>query len=557
MSEIIDITSDSDDELQVQVSRTKNKKAVPVALQPSIPHASSAISFDWKIVLLMDLREFGSATGISDVVKDKVDKYFHGRSPVDRVYPLYCEKLHLVSADYMFVARKIDLATGRVLEERVLDLIIERKNINDLQQCLILPSKKYKPIGFFEAQMYKLQQCDIPNKLFLLEGDEDNPREFKNMGNPGETDKRLKRVKTLRLQIENGEYDGISIVCTRNQHDSVQYFIDQMIEMKERFDSNPFQFPTRTMASVKNHINERMKNATFQEYLRLRSLKGIGDAKAMKSIKDPDNSWDKLFVSPACVSKKSTRKSTLEDKATFYVSPKSNTQIRRRKNPSGTSGSNKSASASAPNRRRKTNPSSATKKQKPSNLTIRYPLDDNDIVGHVSSQPNAFTSPVHAVSDPSSYRDFLNDALDRCETNRNTNVKAKAKTNVKAKAKANVKTKNDSKKLPNPRKPNPKVQNRKVPSNKDKKKESTSTSASAHTNTSANNTSANNTSATIPTNRNIASHYPTPSPPASTSTSTSTTIRRPNGNGWTCQTCTFINANECFLVCEVCGEERA
>ena len=462
MSEIIDITSDSDDELPVQISRTKNKKAVPVALQPSIPHthASSANSFDWKIVLLMDLREFGSATGISDVVKDKVDKYFHGRSPVDRVYPLYCEKLTLVSADYMFVARKIDLATGRVLEERVLDLIIERKNINDLQQCLILPSKKYKPIGFFEAQMYKLQQCDIPNKLFLLEGDEDNPREFKNMGNPGETDKRLKRVKTLRLQIENGEYDGISIVCTRNQHDSVQYFIDQMIEMKERFDSNPFQFPTRTMASVKNHINERMKNATFQEYLRLRSLKGIGDAKAMKSIKDPEKSWDKLFVSPACVSKKSTRKSTLEDKATFYVSPRSsatatatrsqsqsqttrrstNTQIRRRKNPSGTSGSNKSASA--PNRRRKTNPSSPTKKQKTFNLTIRYPLDD--IVGHVSSQPNAFTSPVHAVS-----------------------------------------------------------------------------------------------------------------PPASTSTSTSTTIRRPNRNGWTCQTCTFITENECFLVCEVCGEERA
>ena len=130
--------------------------------------------FEWKVVLLMDCREFGYVTGFLDKAKQAIDKHFNSRNK-QRPFE-YCEKQSLSSADYMFVARKIDVMNGKVLDERVLDLIIERKNVNDLQSCLILKSKKYKPLSFFEAQMYKLQQCKIPRKVFLMEGDEDDPR---------------------------------------------------------------------------------------------------------------------------------------------------------------------------------------------------------------------------------------------------------------------------------------------------------------------------------------------------------------------------------------------
>ncbi len=89
----------------------------------------------WKIMLLMDFREFSDKSGKTDflkVVENKVNRHFGG---------VHCEKLHLPSADYLYVARLISNATGEVIDERVLDLIIERKDVNDLQACLTLPSK--------------------------------------------------------------------------------------------------------------------------------------------------------------------------------------------------------------------------------------------------------------------------------------------------------------------------------------------------------------------------------------------------------------------------------
>ena len=278
--------------------------------------AATGKNFDWKIILLMDHREFNH-TGFLDEAQQRIDKHFNGKSPLDRneKYPLYCEKRTLVSADYMFVARKIDLRTGKVLDERVLDLIIERKNVNDLQSCLINKSKMYVPLTFFEAQMYKLQQCGIPRKVFLIEGDEDDPRQFYTDGTAKEHEKRLKRVKTLRVQVSDGEYKGITIECTRTRNDSLQYLVDQMEDLKRRF--NPLCPPTRTMRDVKKCIDRGMEGVTFQEYLRLRLQKGTGNAKAMKTIRDPKNGWDTSFISPDSSSK--NYKSTLEDRATFYI----------------------------------------------------------------------------------------------------------------------------------------------------------------------------------------------------------------------------------------------
>ena len=156
-------------------------------LSPDVPlHADGT----WMIVLLMDHREFGCANNYLQTVEKNINNHFGG---------IYSEITTLPSADYMFVARLISNATGDILDERVLDMVIERKNVQDVCNCLISDSKKYKPLSFFEAQMYKLQHCGITKKLFLMEGDEDRTRNFF-VGARSEMEKakRLKRVKTIR-----------------------------------------------------------------------------------------------------------------------------------------------------------------------------------------------------------------------------------------------------------------------------------------------------------------------------------------------------------------------
>ena len=51
------------------------------------------------------------------------------------------EIVALPSADYLFVARLISHDNGEVIDERVFDMIIERKDVNDLAQGLIVDSK--------------------------------------------------------------------------------------------------------------------------------------------------------------------------------------------------------------------------------------------------------------------------------------------------------------------------------------------------------------------------------------------------------------------------------
>ncbi len=275
-------------------------------------------SCDWKVILLLDHREFlNSNSDFRTRAKNRITKHFLGTSLLDSVYPLYCEEQALVSGDYMFVARQIHPSTGQVLQERVLDLVIERKDVYDLQACLIKPSKKYAPLSFFEAQMYKMQQSGIGNKIFLMEGDEDAVRHY---GDPKEFEKRRLRVKTMRNQILGGEWPGVTCISTKDKNHSLQFLIDQMTALKHQLavESN---IPSKTMEEHKNFVNTQMKDITFMEYLRLRKIKGTGDKKAMKAIMDPESSWDKTFRSPACVSKSKEFKSTLEDRATYYVSP--------------------------------------------------------------------------------------------------------------------------------------------------------------------------------------------------------------------------------------------
>lgn len=83
-----------------------------------------------------------------------------------------------------------------------------------------------------------------------------------------------------RKQIENGEFKGVDLICTRNRMDTIKFLIHQLERFVASFD--PTRPHTKTMDQLKVHINEQMKNPTFLEYLRLRKQPGIGDVKAMK-----------------------------------------------------------------------------------------------------------------------------------------------------------------------------------------------------------------------------------------------------------------------------------
>jgi hypothetical protein len=106
-----------------------------------------------------------------------------------------------------------------------------------------------------------------------------------------------------RLQLENGEFEGIGIICTRNRCDTVTFLIQQLESFQNSF--NPMRPPTKTREQLKLHINEQMKAPTFLEYLRLRSQPGIGDVKAMKVdnytfvclLRDPKKA--RLLTSPS------------------------------------------------------------------------------------------------------------------------------------------------------------------------------------------------------------------------------------------------------------------
>ena len=157
-------------------------------LPPEVPLPVDAT---WRIVLLMDHREFGCANNYLQTVEAKINNHFGGGT--------FSEITTLPSADYLYVARLISDTTREIMDERVLDMVIERKNVIDVCSCLITDSKKYKPLSFFDAQMYKLQTCGVSKKLFLMEGDEDRTKNFfSGAKSHMEKERRLKRVKTLR-----------------------------------------------------------------------------------------------------------------------------------------------------------------------------------------------------------------------------------------------------------------------------------------------------------------------------------------------------------------------
>lgn len=104
-------------------------------LPHDIPLLLPAVDGTWRVILLMDHREFGcAANNFLTTVEKKINKHF-------REGTTYCEITTLPSADYLFVARLLSNTTGEIMDERILDMIIERKSVQDVCQCLIADSK--------------------------------------------------------------------------------------------------------------------------------------------------------------------------------------------------------------------------------------------------------------------------------------------------------------------------------------------------------------------------------------------------------------------------------
>ena len=128
------------EEQQQQQQQQQKPSSIPnTATTTSLrqqPNSVDAYLGTWKVVLLMDHREFGmrdpAKMNYLTSVQSKINNKFGSGS---------AEIVALPSADYLFVARLISHDNGQVIDERVFDMIIERKDVNDLAQGLIIDSK--------------------------------------------------------------------------------------------------------------------------------------------------------------------------------------------------------------------------------------------------------------------------------------------------------------------------------------------------------------------------------------------------------------------------------
>lgn len=318
--EVINIDDSDDDEIVPSSLSTPSGGAEV----PEGNNQEDHDDYEYRVMLLMDHREFGLRKNDAKVHQNQLKEF---ERQINNVFNgTYCEIVALKSADYQFVVRKISKATGQVVDTRLLELIIERKDVGDLASCLINESKTHAPLSSFQAQMYKLINCGIKRKIFLMEGNEDNFKWRTEGGKPPseeEIDKRKKRVKTTRMLVEAGRFRGIQLICTRFPDHTRKFLTHQMKLFMESFDPRDFS-SMKTMDQFKDHVNKQMKDPTFLKYIALRRKKGTGDINAMKIIKDPNEPWDKSFVSP-CL-KHDDIKSNGDGKPTFWDSRTATTQ---------------------------------------------------------------------------------------------------------------------------------------------------------------------------------------------------------------------------------------
>ena len=71
-----------------------------------------------------------------------------------------------------------------------------------------------------------------------MEGDENKTKSLlTGAKSQNEKERRLKRVKSLRMQLHNGEFEGVDLICTRNRYDTVKFLIHQLEDFQKNHQS--------------------------------------------------------------------------------------------------------------------------------------------------------------------------------------------------------------------------------------------------------------------------------------------------------------------------------
>ena len=238
----------------------------------------------WKVVLCMDFQEH-NGTRKKEAIMEQINGHFRGTNPVDHVYGTYCEIGNSVAGtqklpvgDYMFVARKVN-STGKVLEEKVLNVLIERKSTENVMVSIQKESRRHRPLKEIEVQLRQMQYCGIDHRIFLLEGDEDRS---------GLDTQQRKAVKTFRMYLNTGEFGGVQeLVCTETHEDTVAYLIEMLQLMTSRFARDPHNSvsPASSFGNVKEAVKRAMHDRSFLEYKEQRAKPGIGDKRAVQELR--------------------------------------------------------------------------------------------------------------------------------------------------------------------------------------------------------------------------------------------------------------------------------
>jgi len=142
--------------LHNQISKIENRMGkymilfeFPVSEKPEIEKRSSELD-SWELILLIDTRE----------VKTKKDRSFlYEQLMKNRIN---CEKRALPLGDALWIYRH-NGPNMKKPKEYVLDHIIERKKADDLASSII--------DGRYVEQKHRLQECGIPNVIYIIEGD--------------------------------------------------------------------------------------------------------------------------------------------------------------------------------------------------------------------------------------------------------------------------------------------------------------------------------------------------------------------------------------------------
>ena len=200
---------------------------VPPRLPPLPVDGSLAFEDVYDVILLVDNREqFGGRGGggrgggggnRSQVVADEI-------ADLGRCHRVRAEMGHFECGDALWVARRKD---GRAApgEEHVLDIIVERKRLDDLSMSI--HDDRYR------QQKYYLKRCGLRQVCYLIEGDVRELEATRYAPNGGISETKIKAIKTAAVQTEI--YDGFQVIKTLSLRETFNLYGRMTTALSERY----------------------------------------------------------------------------------------------------------------------------------------------------------------------------------------------------------------------------------------------------------------------------------------------------------------------------------